>query len=117
MTRRHFVSSAAAAAPLATYVDAQAPSADSTDLVELSAGDIAVEFDRTRGVLHSIRSKSDPLHTNFLGNSTNVRRIEDSHHMGDLVTAVWSSTSADRLASDIRGTTSQTSGGWRQELT
>ena len=120
MTRRQFVSTAAAAAPLATYVDAQSQSpADSGDIVELSSGDMVVKFDRARGVLYSVRSKSDPLQTNFVGNPQNVRRAapDDSHAMGDLMTTVWAATSADRLASDIRGATYQTSGSWRPELT
>jgi hypothetical protein len=113
MNRREFMTTAAAA-PLTAAVAAQGQGSGA-DLVDLSSGDMLVRFDRSRGVLYSIQSKSDPLKSNFVGNPDNVRRVTSC--MGDLITTVWAARDAARLESDVTGTTSQTSGEWRQELT
>jgi hypothetical protein len=116
MKRRTFLTTAAAAAPLAAAVEAQElqSTVGNPDLVQISSGDMLVTFDRGHGTIWAIQSKSDPLNTNFIGNPTNVRRPQSA--MGDVMTTVWAAPDAARLASDIEGRTNQTSGQWRAEL-
>ena len=118
ISRRGFVA-AASSAPLVAIAEPQnqTAAAPNPDIVETTSGDLVVAFDQSRGVLHSIRAASDPLRTNFIGNETNVRRATAGNFLGDLITTVWAVTDASRLRSDLGGGTSQTAGGWRQELT
>lgn len=87
------------------------------DLVELASGDMIVTFDRARGVLYAIKSKSDPLSTNFIGNPQNVRRVPESSCFGDLITTVWHVTDPAKLITDVNGGSYQTSGHWQSETT
>ncbi len=122
MNRRDFLS-AAAVTPLVAGLQApqnpQAGTSLSAELVELTSGDMAATFDRTNGVLHSIRSKSDPLQSNFIGNADNVRRVtpDRSHSMGDLITTVWAVADPEKLKTDVEGRTYQSSGRWQREMT
>jgi hypothetical protein len=60
-------------------------------LVELTAGDMIVAFDRRYGSISSITKKGDPLATNFIGNEKNTPGVDvsNSRWTGDLVTHVW----------------------------
>lgn len=116
MNRRHFLSTAAAT-PLVALADPQGgtPAQSRADLVDIASGDMVVTFDKSRGVLYAIKSKSDPLKTNFIGNPDNVRRAVQS--MGDLVTTVWVVRDPSRLTADLEGSRGTGSGAWRQETT
>jgi hypothetical protein len=121
INRRTFISTSAAtpvAARLAAQTRNTAPTAP-PELTELTSGDMVVSFDRDQGVLYAIRSKSDPLGSNFIGNSQNTRRIEpgDSQSLGDVVMTVWAVDDPERLKSDLEGRTYRSSGGWQRETT
>lgn len=90
------------------------------DLVELSAGEMIVAFDRRYGSIASITSKHDPLGTNFIGNEDNTPGVDvsNSRWTGDLVTAVWDVTDtnpAHRRWSPRSNFVLK--GKWRRELT
>jgi len=121
ITRRTFVS-AAAATPLASGLASQAqnpPRAAPPELAEISSGDMVVSFDRAQGVLFAIKSRSDPLGSNFIGNSQNMRGIQpgDSRSLGDVVMTVWAIRDPERLKSDLEGRTYRSAGGWQRETT
>ncbi len=63
-------------------------------LVQLTAGDMIVAFDRRYGSISSITRKGDPLGTNFIGNEQNTPGVDvsNSRWTGDLVTHVWDVT-------------------------
>jgi hypothetical protein len=133
VNRRQFVSTAAAVPLAATAQTRRNPgsvSADPTpDLVNLSAGDLLATFDRARGVLWAVQSRSDALHSNFVGNRQNVRRAVDA--TGDVVLTVWAVTDPGKLKTDLTGATtmqapgvesgvaraSGPSGAWQREST
>ena len=119
ITRRTFVS-AAAATPLAAGLASQtqnAPRAAPPELAEISSGDMVVSFDRTQGVVFAVKSRSNPLGSNFIGNSQNMRGIQpgDSRSLGDVVMTVWAIRDPERLKSDLEGRTYRSAGGWQRE--
>jgi hypothetical protein len=121
MTRRAFVSTAAAT-PLVAGLAAQTQNnqrATPPELAEFSSGDMVVSFDRTQGILFAIKSKSDPLGSNFIGNPQNMRGIQpgDSRSLGDVVMTVWAIRDPERLKSDLEGRTYRSAGGWQRETT
>ncbi len=89
-------------------------------LVELTAGDMIVAFDRRYGSICSITRKGDPLGTNFIGNEQNTPGVDvsNSRWTGDLVTHVWDVTDTNpahrnwSLRSNF-----VLKGKWRPELT
>jgi len=92
ISRRTFLSSTAAtplAAQLPTRTRNSSPN-EPPELAELSSGDMVVQFDRTQGVVFAIRSTTDPLGSNFIGNAMNSRGIAagDSRSLGDVVMTV-----------------------------
>ena len=96
----------------------QVPRSD--DLVEISAGEMVVAFDRRYGSISSITRKGDSLRTNFIGNEYNTPGVDvaNSRWMGDLVTAVWDVTDtnpAHRNWTPRSGFVLK--GRWKRELT
>ncbi len=64
---------------------------DEERLVQLTAGDMLVAFDRRYGSISSITKKGDPLETNFIGNEENTPGVDPSNSRwtGDVVSTVW----------------------------
>ncbi len=92
----------------------------SDDLVEISAGEMVVAFDRRYGSISSITRKGDSLRTNFIGNEYNTPGVDvaNSRWTGDLVTAVWDVTDtnpAHRNWTPRSGFVLK--GRWKRELT
>ena len=90
-------------------------------LHRLESSSLIVEFDKDRGIIHSIRAKGDPLGTNFLGNpqNTGTRPPLDPHWTGDMVTAAWILNTPDwvREQSPEPGAVHPRSGKWHKETT
>lgn len=90
------------------------------DIAELTAGDMAVAFDKRYGSIRSITRKSDPAKTNFIGNESNTPgvNVSNSRWTGDLVTSVWDVTDTNPAH---RNWTPRSNfvlaGKWRRELT
>lgn len=93
----------------------------STDLCELSGGEMVATFDKRLGTLFSIRSSRDRLATNFLGNVKNTRgaQLGDTLWTGDLVTTCWHLKNAQwiREMSPLPGAPFRSSGRWQSEWT
>jgi hypothetical protein len=89
-------------------------------LVQLTAGEMFVQFDRRYGSVHSITRKNDPYNTNYIGNERNTPGLDpfDSRWTGDLVTTTWQLTEKDwknfRLG---QNDVFRVSGKWKRELT
>lgn len=90
-------------------------------LVELISGGMRVAFDKRLGTLYSVTHDSDPLGTNFLGNSVNTEGIQagDTHWTGDVVTTIWDLDTSDwvREMPTVPGVPLRRSGRWRSEST
>jgi len=96
------------------------PAQDENHLVHLTAGDMAVAFDRRHGSISSITKKGDPLGTNFIGNEENTPGVNpsDSRWTGDVVSTIWEIT--DTNPAHRRWTPDAQfglAGRWRRELT
>ncbi len=77
------------------------------ELVQLSAGEMVVLFDKSTGSLYSIKQKGDPLDTEFMGNAQNtLRHGAGGLWTGTFVTATWEPAAR----ANARGR-------WRRELT
>jgi hypothetical protein len=89
-------------------------------LVELTAGDIIVAFDRRYGSIYSITRKGDPLGTNYIGNEQNTPGVDvsNSRWTGDLVTHVWDVTDTNPAHRNWSPRSNFVlKGKWRPELT
>jgi len=99
----------------------QAPlGAQENPLVELTAGDMIVAFDRRYGSISSITRKGDPLGTNFIGNEQNTPGVDvsNSRWTGDMVTHVWDVTDTNPAHRNWSPRSSFVlKGKWRPELT
>jgi hypothetical protein len=89
-------------------------------LVNLTAGDMIVSFDRRYGSIHSITRKNDPYSTNYIGNERNTPGLDpsDSRWTGDVVTTVWHLT--ERNWKNFRlgqNDVFRVSGRWKREVT
>ena len=60
-------------------------------LVEMTAGQMIVTFDKRYGSISSIKRKADEFTTNYIGNETNTPGVDpsDSRWTGDVVSTVW----------------------------
>ena len=104
-------------APLAAHVPRGLKEGD---LVELTAGDMIVAFDRRYGSISSITRKHDLLATNFMGNEYNTPGVDlsNSRWTGDLVTAVWDVTDTNPAHRSWSPRSNFVlKGKWRRELT
>ncbi len=136
ISRRRWLKDVGALGALATFgPHAQGPAAaenkkseldritppGSADLCELSGGGMVATFDKRLGTLFSIRSKQDPLATNFLGNVKNTRgaQLGDTLWTGDLVTTCWRLHPGPwiREMSPLAGAAFRSSGRWQAERT
>ncbi len=89
-------------------------------LVELTAGDMIVAFDRRYGSISSIIRKGDTLGTNFIGNEQNTPGVDvsNSRWTGDLVTHVWDVTDTNPAHRNWSPRSNFVlKGKWRPELT
>ena len=89
-------------------------------LVELTAGDMIIAFDRRYGSICSIIRQGDPLGTNFIGNDQNTPGVDvsNSRWTGDLVTHVWDVTDTNPAHRNWSPRSNFVlKGKWRPELT
>ena len=87
--------------------------------VQLTAGDMLVEFDNRYGSISSITRKGDEFGTNYIGNETNTPGLDpsDSRFTGDVVATVWELFGALQPARLGQNDIFKMSGKWKPERT